>query len=108
MITENQKNFTTYIRTKQFWQNRFRNVDSMNPVYISSREIQERFFIKHTELQTLVDAKLIEVTKKETTKGHKANYFKALKSGGINPSMLKPKGKELDMLTSHMRNTLKL
>jgi hypothetical protein len=108
IMKDSHKLFITYVRTKQFWQNRLRNADSMKPVYISMNEIKERFLINSTEIQLLVEANLIEVIQKETTNGHKASYYKAIQAGGINPSLIKPKVKKLDQLTSHMRNILKL
>jgi hypothetical protein len=109
MITEAQNNFITYVRTKMFWQNRLRNSDAMNPVFIPMTEIKERFFTNPiSEIQTMVKEGLIEITQKETNSGHKATFYKALKAGGINPSMLKPKGKQLDELAFYMRDLLKL
>jgi hypothetical protein len=108
MITEAQNNFITYVRTKMFWQNRLRNSDAMNPVFISMAEIKERFLTDpKSELQAMVKDGLIETTQKDTNSGHKATFYKALKAGGINPSLLKPKGKQLDKLAFYMRDLLK-
>jgi hypothetical protein len=108
MITEAQNNFITYVRTKMFWQNRLRNSDAMLPVFIPMTEIKERFLADpKSELQTMVNYGLIEITQKETNSGHKATFYKALRAGGINPSMLKPKGKQLDELALYMMNVLK-
>ena len=109
MISEAQKQFIIYVRTKMFWQNRLRNADAMNPIFIPMAEIKERFLCNPKEdIKQLIEQGLIEVTQKVTNSGHKANYYKVLKSGGINPSMLKPKGKELDVLTNYMRDALRL
>jgi hypothetical protein len=109
MISEAQKQFIIYIRTKMFWQNRLRNADAMNPVFVPMAEIKERFLSNpKEEIRQLNDKGLIEVTQKVTNSGHKATFYKALKGGGINPSMLKPKGRELDVLTNYMRDVLRL
>jgi hypothetical protein len=109
MISEAQKQFVTYIRTKMFWQNRLRNADAMNPIFIPMAEIKERFLSNpKEEIKQLIEQGLIEVTQKITNSGHKANQYKVLKAGGINPSMLKPKGKELDTLANYMRDALML
>ncbi len=109
MLNKNHNLFITYIRTKMFWQGRLKNTDLMNPVYVSTIEIRERFFgdpVK--EIKVLVDAGQIEISTKDTQQGHKATYYKSLKPGGIRPSMLKPNGKELDILTKYMMEILKL
>jgi hypothetical protein len=109
MISEEQKQFIIYIRTKMFWQNRLRNADAMNPIFIPMADIKERFLSNPKEdIKQLIEQGLIEVTQKVTNSGHKANQYKALQKGGINPSMLKPKGRELDVLANYMRDALRL
>ena len=107
MITEAQNRFIIYVRTKQFWQSRLREADAMNPVYISMAEIKERYLSDPSkELPQLVKAGLLDISFRESLKGHRANLYRALLPGGINPSMLKSTGQPLTPLTTYMQNTL--
>lgn len=99
--------FVVFVRTKQFWQSRFRSFDPQTPVFISHFEISERLNNPIKDIQLLIDAGEIEVFKKMTNKGFETRLFRANHKGGINPKLLKPKTIELDNLTNYMRNTLK-
>lgn len=102
MSTLNTQNFATYLRTRMFWRSRLRNVDILEPVYIPSKEL------KGVRINVLIEAGEIERTKKKTINSHEAFYYKALKAGNINPSLLKPPlGQSLDSLTEEMRSYLK-
>lgn len=108
MTKEAQQKFITYVRTKQFWQSRFRDGDPMKPVFIPSKDIRELFQLDPiSDIQFLEQAGLIIVNQKITKEGHKISFYKATQPGGINPSMLKPKGRPLNNLTTYMRDILK-
>jgi len=96
-------NFPTYLRTKMFWRNRLRNVDISEPVFVPKNEL------KKVDVATLANIGEVAVLQKPTTKGFMANFYKALKPGPVNLSMVvAPKGKGLDKLTLKMREHLKL
>ena len=99
--------FVVFIRTKQFWQSRFRYFDPQTPVFISHSEVSERLNNPLRDIQFLIDTGEIEVFKKMTSTGFETRLYRANHKGGINPSLLKPKVSELDNLTKYMRNILK-
>jgi hypothetical protein len=102
MSTLNTENFATYLRTRMFWQSRLKNVDILEPIHIPSKELKE------VRINALIEAGEIERTKKKTINSYEAFYYKALKAGNINPSLLKPHvGESLDSLTEEMRSYLK-
>ncbi|MEI6695535.1 MAG: hypothetical protein WCO13_05660 [Bacteroidota bacterium] len=111
-MKEVHKIFITYVRTIQFWQQRLRGKENIEHVYISQAEIEKRFFpfpsydLKK-EIQYLIENEELEIIKKATSKGHEAFFYRALKSGGINPALLEPKGKELDDVHKQMLIYLK-
>lgn len=90
-MTPHQK-FITYIRTKQVFSLRIRGGnDEMKPIHISTTEIEQNYFIypqykRKEEVQKLIDAKELEVTKED-----KKFYYMALKSGKIDLNLLKVK-----------------
>jgi hypothetical protein len=98
----NTQNFATYLRTKMFWRSRLRDVDILEPVHIPSKEL------RGVNIKELIRAGEIERTKKKTINSNEVFYYKALKAGNINPSLLTtPLGQSLDSLTEAMRSYLK-
>jgi hypothetical protein len=102
-----KKTFVIYIRTLQFWQTRLKDKCLYEPIYISSKEIKERFNLSKDEIQNLIDANEIEVTAKPTTKGNKANFYRALQAGEVNLTLLKHKTEPHSPLTLKMEQYLK-
>lgn len=105
--------FITYVRTCQFRQYRFRDGNALDYVFISKQEIQKKFFPYqkydiNKELQKLIDNKELDVIKKTTNKKHKAYFYKALRPGGIDFSLLDIKGSKLNNTHKAMMNYLKL
>ena len=97
------KNFPTYLRTKMFWRSRLRNVDIFEPVFVPKNDL------KKVDVAALIYADEISVLQKPTTKGFMANFYKPIKPGPVDLSMVvAPNGKELDKLTFKMREYLKL
>jgi hypothetical protein len=96
-------NFSTLVRTMQFWNMRKRDGDSREPIHIPYHDL------KHVNLQFLVNNGEISIIKKETKNGRLANYYLALKKGKINLSYIKTdKGKVLNSLTETMLEYLNL
>jgi hypothetical protein len=109
MITEAQNRFITYVRTKMFWQHRFKNVDVLNHVFIPMKEIRESYFSEPTkEIQQLVNNGLLDVKQKATTNQNFIYTYKVLNAGGINISLLKPPQQEVSNTEKIMRGFLKL
>jgi hypothetical protein len=107
-IGEAPQKFLTYIRTKEFYQLRLRNERVGNPVHISSKEIESRFFIfpqykRKDEIRKLVDSGDLEITVKKTRSARIIYYYRALRAGGIDLSLLFPLSKPLDTLTLIMK-----
>lgn len=107
------KDFIIYVRTCQVWNLRLRNSELIEHVYISLDEIKKRYFpypkydVKK-ELEYLVQIKELSIEKKAFNNGHEGYFYKALNKGGIMPSLLKPKGKEIsDDVHKTMMNYLK-
>jgi hypothetical protein len=102
-----EHNVTTYIRTKQFWQNRLRDVQPTRPVFIRYDEIRPFTRNPERELEQLVQSgELIRTVQQNF---YKNVYYSAAKKGGINPLLLQPNvSKPLDEVTSQMRNYLKM
>jgi len=98
--------FVIFIRTKQFWQSHFRNLNPLSPIYVSNTDVRLRLNNPIEDIQYLVSIGEIEVIKTMTKKGEML-YYRTLKKGGINPSILKPNKQKLDELTQYMQNTLK-
>jgi len=83
-----QTQFLKYVRTKMIFSLGLRNEnDLMQPGHIGTNEIQERFFIGNykDQIRELVDTKELEVTQNGL-----AYYYKALKPGGYDLSLLIP------------------
>jgi hypothetical protein len=102
---DEQTQFLKYVRTKMIFSLRLRSEnDMMQPVHISSKEIQERFFKVNykDQIRELVDAKELEVTQKGL-----AHYYKVLKSGGYDLSLMQVKPLPKDNVTQTMLHHLK-
>ncbi len=109
MTSKAHENFITYIRTKQFWQSRFRESDPLQPVYIPMDEIKNRFFSNpRPEIDLLKQSGRLQVTERTTGNGHTAFLYKATEAGGINPAMLQTKPQNLTPLQETIRTNLKL
>lgn len=100
-------NFVTYVRTLQFFAQRFREAEKRQAVHIATKEIEERFFVwpeldRKTELQRLQDAGEIAIHKNTTPTGRTLYKYEALKPGKIAPAMIKSRGLQLDEVTRPM------
>jgi hypothetical protein len=73
---------------------------------VSNTDVRLRLNNPIEDIQYLVSIGEIEVIKTMTKKGEML-YYRTLKKGGINPSILKPNKQKLDELTQYMQNTLK-
>ncbi len=107
------EHFVTFIRTKQFMQNRLRGENDRNPVHIPQKEITERFFLypKYNlkyEIQKLIDAGEISVSVEQLPNGNTMFMYCVLKPGAINLTLLKPKQNDLDQISRIMKEHLKL
>jgi hypothetical protein len=102
-----KKAFVTYVRTLQFWQTRLKDKSIHEPVYISSKEIKERFNLSKSDIQSLINATEIEVTAKPTLNGNKAYYYRALQAGAVNLTLMKRKSEPHTSLTVQMEQYLK-
>jgi hypothetical protein len=112
-MSENHKNFITYVRTCQFWQLRIKNANSKSSIHIPKKVIQERFFPfpkfdVNNELNYLIQLNEIQVSKDKIKNGNEVYYYEAIKSGNINLELLKTSSKELDELEKSMMNILML
>lgn len=102
MSNLNTQNFATYLRTVMFLRSRLNDVDILEPVHVPIKEL------KGVRINVLIEAGEIEKIEKNTKNERKAFFYKALKKGPINPSLLKsPKGQSLNGLTKAMRSYLK-
>lgn len=96
------ENFPTLVRTMQFWNMRKRDGDWRDPVHIPYNDL------KDVNLPLLVNNGEIAIIKKITKKGHSANFYRALKKGKINLTLLRtPYGKAMNTLTETMLKYLK-
>jgi hypothetical protein len=109
MTTSSHEKFITYVRTKQFWQSRFRETDPLQPVFIPMDEIRQRFFTdpRH-EIELLKQSGRLQVTERTTGNGHTAHLYRATEAGGINPALLIIKPQNLTPLQETIRTNLKL
>jgi len=100
-----QTQFLKYVRTKMIFSLGLRNEnDLMQPGHIGTNEIQERFFIGNykDQIRELVDTKELEVTQNGL-----AYYYKALKPGGYDLSLLISRPIPEDIVTQTMLKHLK-
>jgi hypothetical protein len=101
------KIFVEYVRTKQFLRFALKDVNPLEHVFISMREIQQRFLVNpKDDIQKLSEKGELDVITKPSDKGHTMHLFKALKPGFYNLALLEPKGKPLDKITSQMMDIL--
>jgi hypothetical protein len=81
--------FITYVRTKQIFSLRLRTEsDDIQPIHISSKEIQDSYFPypqfkRKDEIQNLIDSGELSVTEKD-----KRFYYEVLKPGKIDFSLI--------------------
>lgn len=98
-----QKTFVKYVRTKMMFSLRFRSPDEqMKPVYIPTREIDDRFFPytkynRKKEIQGLIDSGEIKITQEG-----KAFFYEALKPGGYDLNLIRPNIIPKDIVTQQM------
>jgi len=109
--TQARKLFLDYIRTRMFYQMRMREQDGTSAVHIPASEIETRFFRpprfnRKYEIQCMVDAGELLVTTQTKENGSKKFYYRTLKEGELDFSLLKRTSKPLDELTSRMRHYL--
>lgn len=107
-----ENKFITYIRTCQFRQCRFRDGNALDSVFISRDEIKKRFFPSpeydvKKELEYLVQINELYIEQKVLNNGNKAYFYKALKTGGIDFSLIKTNGSELNETHKAMMSYLK-
>jgi hypothetical protein len=104
-MNKEQETFIKYVRTKMIFSLRLRNEnDMMQSVHISSKEIKKRFLKVNykDQIRDLVDSEELEVTVKGL-----AYYFKALKSGGYDLSLMQVKPLPQDNVTQTMLHHLR-
>lgn len=112
-ITEYQRSFVTYVRTKMFLKTKFRDIKGRHPVFISHAEIEKRFFPnpafdKKRELATLVKSGELAITEVLRPDGSKLFLYEALKPGPIDLSMLRSISACEDELLLKMQSYLTL
>jgi hypothetical protein len=101
--------FITYIRTAHFINLRHDNRDVFAPVFVSSVELRERFFLTSSSINKFIDDGVLEVTEKITSNGNLAKYYRAMLPGPIDMSLLPPKESQpLSRVTLKMRQQLGL
>jgi Fe-S cluster biosynthesis and repair protein YggX len=104
-MDKDQIQFLKYVRTKMVFSLRLRNeTDVMGAVYISTKEIEKRFFKynRKDQIRHLINAGELEVTQHG-----KAFNYKALKPGGFDLSLLETKPLPDDRIIKIMVNHLK-
>ncbi len=100
--------FITYIRTCHFLNLRHDNLEVFDPVYVSSVELRERFFLTSTEINKFIADGVLGVTENITTKGNVAKYYKVILRGPIDVSLIpRKKSNVISSLTLNMRNYLR-
>ncbi len=105
----NLEQFVVYVRTKQFMQQRLKNKDPNSHVFISMTEIRERFLSNpKLEIQSLVEQNELDVILKLTNQGNLASYYKAIKEGKYDVSLLDLQNQVFDELEVFMTQSLKL
>lgn len=101
--------FITYIRTAHFINLRHDNRDVFAPVFVSSVELRERFFLTSSSINKFIDDGVLEVTEKITSNGNFAKFYRAMLPGPIDMSLLPPKESlPLSPVTLKMRQQLGL
>lgn len=113
-----QKTFLKYIRTLMYFSLRLRSpTDEMQPVHISSKEIDERFFPfpkfkRKEEIQKLIDTGELQVTTKKSFskdgKEYSKFYYMALKPGGFDLNLMETKNIPEDSVTQTMLRNIQL
>jgi len=104
-----ENKFITYIRTAHFINLRHDNRDVFAPVFVSSVELRERFFLTSSSINKFIDDGVLEVTEKITSNGNLAKYYRAMLPGPIDMSLLPPKESQpLSRVTFKMRQQLGL
>lgn len=104
-----QENFITYVRTKQVFSLRYRGLnDEMQPIHISSKEIENRFFPfpkynRKKEIYTL-----IEKGKLLVSDVNGSFFYEVTTSGKIDLKLLEVKPLPADEIYQTMLSTLKL
>lgn len=104
-MNKDQIQFLKYVRTKMVFSLRLRSeTDVMGAVYISTEEIEKRFFKynRKYQIQHLVNAGELELTQRG-----KAFNYKALKPGGFDLSLIETKPLPDDRIIKIMVNHLK-
>ena len=104
-MNKDQIQFLKYVRTKMVFSLRFRSeTDVMGAVYISTEEIEKRFFKynRKDQIRHLINAGELEVTQHG-----KAFNYKALKPGGFDLSLIETKPLPDDRIIKIMLNHLK-
>jgi hypothetical protein len=104
----NHENFVKFIRTKQFFKQRLKGDehDPKTAVYISSEEIEERFFPYPKYNKKAALTKLMQAGEIEINTTGKAHSYRALNPGGIDISLLKRKANNYGTCTKQMRDNL--
>jgi tRNA(Leu) C34 or U34 (ribose-2'-O)-methylase TrmL len=104
-MNKEQIQFLKYVRTLMVFRLKIKSeTDEMKAVYISTEEIEKRFFKynRKDQIQHLVNAGELEVTERG-----KAFNYKALKPGGFDLSLIKTEPLPDDRITKTMVNHLK-
>lgn len=103
-----KQDFVIFVRTKQFFQLRFKsNIDEKTPVYISIEEVKEFYESRGLESKEFT-RELIKENEIKVYKVDDNSYkFTALKPGVINPNLIKFRGQKLNKTSEIMMNYLR-
>lgn len=100
-------NFVEYVRTKQFIVSTHKERSPNEFVFISMTEIKNRFLVNpEHDINHLIQMGEIERKTAKSPKGYDMNLFRVLKAGYYDLNLLRPKGRELDSITTKMMSYL--
>ena len=101
------KEFLSFIRTKQFFQNRLKDHNKDSPVFISINEIRERFWkYPNRTIEVLKQDRKLGTQKKVSSRGYVLTYYRTLVPVNIDLSLLKPVVIEYDGLHKYLMECL--
>lgn len=111
-ISDQAREFMTFVRTQMFFRSRLKGIDKDLKVYISTAEIDNFFpFPKYNrarEIASLVNAGELKITEEtSTTTGNKIKKYEALKPGEMDIRYMKNTPLKNDPLLNAMKRYLK-